>query len=314
MNHKAPHTFARPRRLALLAMLGWLAAGCANDFDPPSLVDHLRVLAVKADPPYIDPAPAARTTLSTLTVGVASDTPLCHAWSLCAAVTTSKGHLHCVDPALEVSLGTQATATVDAAALATLAQGAAKLGGSGLGGGPPGASGDNTLSKVRLTVMFGVAERAALGGTCPNAPVDFQGANCQDPERCLIGTKSLVLAVSPDDRHNNPKLEPTEVGGTALANGEKTAVKPGAIALLPTWTEDSREPISAAGTDRESLLMSWFSTAGEFDQQRSYDDVPGNSLTLSAGALAGEGARVWVVVRDGRGGTDWWQGGLVAAP
>ena len=81
------------------------------------------------------------------------------------------------------------------------------------------------------------------------------------------------------------------------------------IKLTPQWSEDSVEAIVKTGIDgpvKEGLLMSWFSTAGDFKKQRSYDDVPENTLKLAASDGDKTGVvQVWVVVRDGRGGIGW---------
>jgi hypothetical protein len=43
----------------ILAVAALAVAGCSPDFDPASKVDGLRVLAIRADPPEIEPAPAS---------------------------------------------------------------------------------------------------------------------------------------------------------------------------------------------------------------------------------------------------------------
>ncbi len=70
---------------------------------------------------------------------------------------------------------------------------------------------------------------------------------------------------------------------------------------------------------REILRASWFTTHGEFEYSATYfaegitdtEELGSNELDLSAGnpASSGELVRVWVVLRDDRGGVSWreWQ-------
>ncbi len=59
--------------------------------------------------------------------------------------------------------------------------------------------------------------------------------------------------------------------------------------------------------------MSWFSSSGELDEERSDEDpaeeLPAATNTFTAPNEPGE-LRVWAVVRDDRGGVSWRAGRL----
>lgn len=102
--------------------------------------------------------------------------------------------------------------------------------------------------------------------------------------------------------------------GVDWPEGVTPTVQEGAaIELWPRFDPADKQAIGpsqdpkATKPDTESLLFSWFVTAGSFDKERTYDDEPNNGLVV--GKLeAGKTERLidlWVVVRDGRNGDDW---------
>jgi hypothetical protein len=64
---------------------------------------------------------------------------------------------------------------------------------------------------------------------------------------------------------------------------------------------------------RETLVVSWFSSSGELDEERSDGDpaeeLPAATNTFTAPSEPGE-LRLWAVVRDDRGGVSWRAGHL----
>ena len=283
------------------------ATGCGGDFAPPSLVETVRVLAIRAQPPFLPTTPSATTTLDAKVVGVGAGQALCHAWGLCLLTTTQAGAFRCADPALQLNLGTTPSVTVDFAQVMTLtlqAQAyAAKLGRSFTGGPPASDNPGAAPESVPVTVLFGVGERDSFPAGCP-ADIDaFLTTGCVDRERCVIGSKSLRAFTSGLAQHSNPQLTDLKVGGASTTGATVIEAATGALNLAPTWSPDSREARpDDGGAPIEGLLMSWFSTAGAFAKQRSYDAAPSNTLTLGA---SDDIVTVWVVVRDGRGGVDW---------
>ena len=154
-----------------------------------------------------------------------------------------------------------------------------------------------------MTVLFGVGERDSFPAGCPADIEAFLTTGCVDRERCVIGSKSIQAFTSGLEQHSNPQLTDLMIEGASTTEAVQTVVAPGELDLGPAWSPDSQEARpDDGGAPIEGLLMSWFSTAGEFAKQRSYDAVPNNALTVKASADA---VTVWVVLRDGRGGVDW---------
>lgn len=298
----------RPSLLAL-TLAAVALAGCGSDFDPPSLVNGMRILAVRAEPPFVSPSPGASAVLEAKVVGVAPETELCHAWALCLFATSTDGKFACVDPRLQVELGTDATATATFEHLTTLYTGlqAYQKDNPGLASATAGVPGTlpGAVGPPEVKVLFAVAEAAAFGGQCPATAKAFLDQGCPDRDRCTIGYRGLTVALDPEDRHGNPAIDLLEVDGKALLDGESALVAgKDEVPLLPEWTELTPEGLPVDPTATSGVVFAWFSTAGGFDQQRSYDAYPDNQWSPE-GAPAGKTVDVWVVARDGTGGVAW---------
>jgi hypothetical protein len=297
------------KKLMMCLMTSLFAIACTDDFRPPSLVDGLKVIAVRAEPPYIAATGGSGTRLEAKVVGVDPQAPLCHAWALCLFAANADGRFGCVDQRLQVDLGTDASATATVLDVLRLLDGyhafmadqpQAGLADAPTPTGPPGSSG-----APEVTVLFGVAEAAAFGGTCPASASAFLRTGCLDRDRCTIGQRSLKVAMNAADRHENPTLTSLRVVATELADGATASVAgASSVALVPTWTTSPSPGAPADSASSGEILLSWHATAGTFERQRSYDAVPGTSWQ-AAGVPAGQPVDVWVVARDGRGGVAW---------
>jgi hypothetical protein len=277
----------------------------------------MRVIAVQAQPPHLPNKPGETTHLQAKIIGVPANTPMCHAWGLCLFATANNGTYSCFDNKLLVSLGQEATAVVAQQDVTKVF-----MGGVSLAKDEPKLAdrfkpddrnddkSDKPPRSIEMQVLFGIAEAAAYPSGCPDDIASWLKAGCADRGRCVLGSKKLRLPATDDARHSNPKLT-----GLLIDNKASTVDAPHPVAvskdikLTPQWSEASVEAIANSGADgptKEGLLMSWFSTAGDFEKQRSYDDVPENTLKLAAGDGDQAGVvQLWVVVRDGRGGIDW---------
>lgn len=264
-------------RFLVVAVFASCCGGCAGEFDPPSLVNSLRALAIKAEPPMLSMSPNDTTKLSALVAGAATDAALCHAWGICAFALQGDGTYRCADDELSVPISVADKAVVTFAHIGQLIAGATKLGQQrGAPSSRSGTGGAPDIADFSVLVHYAVADKAAMGGTCP-ADIDaFLAQGCSDRERCVIGRKSLKFS---DTVKTNPQLK-----DLAVEAGDPI------VKLTPDWTSDEK-----------TALFSWFTTSGEYAKQRSFEDVPGNELTLDGA----ERPRVWVVMRDTKGGVDW---------
>jgi len=274
------------KRSLIALILAVAAAGCQPSFGPQTLVERLRILAIRAQPPEIGPADE-QVQLDALVAdagGRARD--LACTWAVCL-----------------VELGWAATAIdcpggdswifsrdCDGASLevAALREWLAARGfdEQALGQLPPGVGEDMVPLYVGLEVVQG-----------------------QAVER---GIKRLRLNLEGDEPNGNPRLLGVEVlegpdGGSLPVGGQ--------LRLKPLVDEGSRQTFADpedGSPRREDFLFSWFSTAGEFSERRTILDVDSrgrpldeNTWLLSEQYSPPGPAWLWVVVRDGRWGTDW---------
>jgi hypothetical protein len=285
--------------LVVATMLG---AGCGSEFAPPSLVAGLRLLAVRADPPYMPLDGSKEVALDAKVVGVPAGESLCHAWAICLFAAATNGQYGCVDPSLQVDLGTAPTATAKATDLFQLfasAQEYAKkfpqTSASGPAAGkPPSAAG----SASKIKVLYGVGQASAWGGKCPATASEFLAKGCPDRDRCVLSTTSLVIDSDGKSVHANPVLEGVTVDGATLADGATATVsKTGDVKIAPVWSQPDK------ATKPAGVVFSWFATDGEYGNERSYDGAPGT--TWLAEKATGTEVRGWVVAHDTLGGVAW---------
>jgi len=312
--HK-PHC-ARATAGVWVAVLGALAlVACGATYDPPSLINKLRLLGIHAEPAYV-PA-SGETVLRALAVGEADGANLCYAWAFCPFAWAKNGAFRCIDPLLQVDLGIGATATVSTdVVMASLAQAPTvfkKLGMAQPGGAAASKSPSAAQDLPDFYVMVQVSTAQASGGVCPSDVAATLGKPCADSRTCLLGYKRLAWAIDPKKVNKNPKIESFSLDAVPWPEVLTPTAAPGdRLALSLTWNPADKEATGPSidpklGQEKETLLMSWFTTAGAYDKERSYDEVPGNVLTLPS-LHSGEDERlltVWVVVRDGRNGEDW---------
>lgn len=262
-----------PRLAILSAIIALLAVGCDSPaYPPPTLIDQLRVLAVRAEPPYLGIAPSR---LDLLAVG--SEAPLCIAWQLCLFAWAEGGAFGCLDPAIASDLGTGATAEVSVLDLLPLLpkvpevlrrKGLAppaelNVGGDGGGGGTDAGEPPTGDAGLQVQILFVVAEAAVTGGVCPSASAAL-ARPCADRTRCIQGYKALTLGVdgqgAPDPRHvhANPVLLGLRVGPDAVPARVETdagADWPAAAPLRLAPYRQAGDSLAAVRADTHGLRL-----------------------------------------------------------
>lgn len=201
--------------LAMAAMAGLL--GCGQDFAPPSLVDKFRVIGVRAEPPEIRLTQAS--TLDMLLVGHDPTAPMCYAWAFCPFAWSKDGNFGCIDPDVQVDLGTGPTATVGFFHVIQALQNAPKVfdklglkpptgastsaqkpdagcfaGGVAPEAGQGGMGSFGGADIPEMYVLFQAGLASAYGGTCPTSAAAMLAKPCADRSRCLAGYKRLTIA------------------------------------------------------------------------------------------------------------------------
>ena len=260
-------------RAALLA-LALLAAGCPTGLEEQQHVSKLRLLGIRAEPPELilqAGAGVPATTLTALAVEP-SDAGVTVRYALCTDLSgVPAATLDCPGGAgIDLPATGPLSARLDLSDPRILAFAAsAQLDGGGFDAGGIEAALDQG---VPLLVGFSASSAdQTLSG--------FQTITLRSPARGPV--------------NQNPELLDLELDG-GVAPGKKTRLTP--------VTAPKDDPAERYG-------FSFFATAGEMSSLRSTDtNATGGSAPTWVDWTAPDGGppvRIWVVVRDGRGGTGW---------
>ncbi len=213
MRCSLPQFVLRPRNHLMLLGLVAILSACGATFDPPSLINKLRVLGVVAEAPQIEFSRDSN--LSMLYAAQTPDEVICYAWAFCPYAWNKDGNFRCLDADLQVDLGVAATATVGVAQLFQSLQNASKvfdkLGmtlpkgadapaidlGCLPGGKAPANSAGGGLSATQIPemyILFQISAASTWGGTCPKDSAKILEQVCGDRDNCVAGYKRIALA------------------------------------------------------------------------------------------------------------------------
>jgi hypothetical protein len=274
--------------LALTSLLAGL--GCEDPFRPESLVDRLRILGVRSDPPAVGLDDRASLEALVADPAGAGRAVTC-SWAVCLLeISDFATDIPCPGP--------------DAYALA--------------------GSGPTTELSMPDLVAWALERGFPLEpGRLPGKPGELEsfpliiGLRVDAGDESVRAIKRIELRlVEQDEPSTNPRLAGLEAEGQPIGS-EPLVVSAGAgsVLLRPLADEDSRDWYTPPGSDEvqlEDFLFSWFSTTGEFEERWTVLDVSSagsdlseNQFLLPAGEIGLGEQRLWVVVRDGRFGVDW---------
>jgi hypothetical protein len=328
-------------RLGPLAVVLALAA-CGDDFDPKSLLQEYRVLGIQAEPaellvtaPGAVPSGAAPITRATLTAfdfdpasvaaaeeGAAAPT---YAWSFCTLSKGSQGEYGCVEPLEEHAFGADGPSAVFdlVEQLPVLLADFCRLTGS--------TDCDDAAAMAAMAAASGGLES-------PISPLPIQiRLRAGDPvsgQVDAVKTLNLHLPQSPERAcfapvpNTNPRIKAFKIGGLDACpradrrEGCFLAAPAGSpiLTLSVELEEGAAEEYQAGGYDEETqacvdesatetLFFSWYTTAGNVEFSYTNAETLENRLELPksfpddrAGPVTP--VRVFVAVRDGRGGVD----------
>ncbi|HXJ18690.1 MAG TPA: hypothetical protein VMT03_00545 [Polyangia bacterium] len=295
--------------LVAIALLAASLAGCGADFDPPTRLSKLRLLALQAAP--VNPAAGETTTITPL-VYSPSDAALEFAWSWCPVLGQANDGYVCP------------ISHDDASAMLAAAGVTSSLPDFDLGAGPT-ASFTNPFPPDALAALCG----AGFDGQpvdCKNGFPIRLSVRVTQGTAVQLGTTVIGLPIAAGAPSN---ANPTPGGLTIdLPSGTQALDDAGGVqvprvqeSLLHVAVDDGQAETylgpgldGGAATLRETLLFSWFSELGDFDNRRTLFIDGSNSLAdASADKWTPPATRVddhptsrlIVVVRDDRGGVGW---------
>jgi hypothetical protein len=301
----------------LMVMLGASSGlGCGSGFSPYNKLEDLRLLAVRAEPPWV--APGSSTVLDAL-VFEPDGQAVQYAWSWCPARGNTDNDFACL---------------VSEAELATQLGLDPSLVSYDLGQAPTAELRYLGTPELLNAVCAGVrAQDATL--FVPNCEHGFPvsvGLTISTAEAKIQAFKTVYLVVAPDRGTNqNPLLEAVWANKEGLGRDHADLVvegTPSTLAYGETYDlfvdlpENAAETYVPAPTHleptpaarRESLIITWFVQAGETEAARtSYiegevkmDVLEHNQWTLpQPEEVDSSPAALILVVRDNRGGTSW---------
>lgn len=296
------------------AALALAICGCAPVVEDDSArVDAPRLLASRAEPAEVQPGASVRVTA--LVAAPAGAPPPTPAWSLCLA----RPSLASASPVSEACRGDdpQAVRALGPAAVAEFMvplDACARFGpdppvgnGAALRPADPDSTGGYALPlRVRLPDADGFATvrlRCNLSGVTREVSAAFNA-------RARPNQNPAIRAVS----RLRAGVEEALSDGLSAAAGAR-------VSLRVAWPQCDAAPCDGAEpylrfdpvdrvltTAREALRVSWYATAGRFDEPRTgraaADPATAADNAWTAPSVAGR-VTLWVVLRDDRGGTDW---------
>jgi hypothetical protein len=252
--------------LALLFMTATAVFGCDPEFDPATTLNGYRVIGIEASPPEVRVDGAVDLSVRDYTEG---SEPIVHTWSACLFSLGASVGYECVDPSLEIPLGTEPTARIDLGPNGLDLQGALDQLGE-----VPGADGTPQSLEKGIEVWIKLVS----------------GPDCDGCER-IESVKRVKVRDSDEAPNQNPIITAFNVEGT-LAPESKLKL------LIETDAPETyTDPVS--GDQRnEEYLYTWYTTEGETDPGITFGDIKDSELKLpKSGTLT-----LFVAVRDERGG------------
>jgi hypothetical protein len=255
------------------ALLLLLLTACPAGLEEQSHVSKLRVLGVRADPAELILQPDAglpATTLTALAVTPDGEAQSVQ-FALCTQLTSAP------DPSLPCP-GQAGIALPQAGPLA------ARLDLS-----------DPRILGFAASVQLdaGVFDAGGIAAALDQGVPLLVGLTAAVGLQRLDGFETLTLrSPARGPANTNPEIVDLQIGEDGGVSAGET------VRLKPTATKDDAT---------KKYLFSFFATAGSISSLHSTDtgDVANTWVNWTAPDTADAGVRLWVVVRDGRGGTGW---------
>ncbi len=266
----------------VLALL--LGASCSNEFLPPSYLHELRVLALEASP--LEAGPGERVKVRPRIYLPAGESLTLARWSFCPIQLGSEAGNRCVDARCESELVPAADGSLEVEPVSLALACAASLGlpaGAPTPGASSAAASLESVVRGELRSSAGVAREAVL-------------------------RLPLYPLAPPPSRNRPPAIVSVRLGGEALPLGGGTlsrSVRAGSELALELEVDAASMDryVDEAGRERsEEPLLSFFATAGRFEDDRLTGLVTRTTWRANELEAGQDRALLYVVARDLRGG------------
>lgn len=260
--------------LALLVVAPLVS--CAMDFDPPSLLDEPRILALIPDPIEIDLSdPTADIEILSVVHLPSTATVTSSRWSFCPISTGARGAFTCVLPACQIELDEIAPGLVRVAPATLAAECQERLRSSGIEfegevGMPPESFETSFRHRVETS----------------------EGAPAEAVARVRAFTRN-----APSPARTHPRISQIRLGGM-VADSLATELRVVENAELNIELEVE----AGTGSTEEDLYVSYYATAGRFFRLRTDRGAGTNTWTAEELGAGDQAAELYFVARDGRGG------------
>lgn len=274
------------RTLPLLLLLPGLAGCLTQELSPSWLIDRTRILAVRAEP--AEPAPGDTVTFTSLSVD--PDQDILVAWTGC--VLESSGSFGC-DPEQSSFIGLEPVVAPTLAVPADLL--------------------DDLEPEQRLEGKNYILTLAALPGD-----TDLSDPEGFDEEDILeIAYKRMPVSAGGDPNVNPDITDVLLDQDQTVERGATVVVSPGqTYDLDPRLTDASIQTytfVNSEGVTEERVeqpYFTWYATDGTFSNTLALYPETEISWTAPTAPEQPE-IQLWVVVRDRRGGMDWFEVSVV---
>lgn len=260
------------------AALCALLCACGTDLPSYNEVQGLRILAISAEHPWL--APSTHTELAALIV---SAEPVQYRWSWCPIKPVSEENFDCAILTSDFPLGLpDADLGQDPSAQFTT---------------PSGAAIQQACEALQLE-------------DCDSGMTAWVRLDLSSETDTLTALKALRLTTAPAPQQSNPNLNysTARLGAQALTRLSTTTPSrliAGQEYLLEATAFDGAFEAMPDGVT-ERLVATWFVDQGSLQYGRTaLAGQPGSTNTWTLPEQPLDPLHLWVVLRDGRGGTSW---------
>ena len=292
------------RVLTFAGCVALIGAACTKEFTPRSVLADLRVLSVQGA--RLEAGPGETVTLTPVRLPPRGASLTSERWTFCPFSIGARAGFACAVPACEVPLAPDGSASADQVV-----------------GVSPAAVGVSVTADPGALAQQCLAQLAAQGALPPNVPSElpqkvntifrYSAAASDGSTREAVQLVPFYPGGAPQERNRAPAIQEVRIGDVVVQpDGTGPELGPGAelevrVQLEPGAAQHYVDDTGA--TLQETLVVSFFTTAGRFDFDRSNVDLaaangPEARVKLKHEQLGPSDtqAEVWVVATDLRGG------------